>query len=106
MWSLGVISFFAPWVLVGLIVLPAIWWLLKLHPPIPKIIMFPPIFLLKRLSSQRESTGRIPPWLFLLRLMLTILIILGLAGPVWNAKSEFNGVGPIYLIIDDGWASS
>ena len=106
MWTVGGLSFLVPWVLAALAVLPVIWWLLHLNPPTPRRIVFPPIVLLQRLTSQRESPARIPPWLLLLRLSLAALIILGAAGPLWNADTELGGAGPIYLVIDDGWSAS
>ena len=33
---LGSLTFTAPWILVGLAVLPIIWWLLRLTPPRPE----------------------------------------------------------------------
>ncbi len=106
MGTVGALSFLVPWALVALVGLPVIWWLLRVNPPTPRRIIFPPIVLLQRLTSQRESPARIPPWLLFLRLALAALLILGTAGPFWNAEMELEGVGPIYLIIDDGWSAS
>ncbi|WP_369011886.1 BatA domain-containing protein, partial [Escherichia marmotae] len=36
MLALGPLSFAAPWMLLGLAALPAIWWLLRISPPLPK----------------------------------------------------------------------
>ena len=106
MWTVGGLSFLVPWALAALAVLPVIWWLLHLNPPTPRRIVFPPIVLLQRLTSQRESPARIPPWLLFLRLTLAALFILGTAGLLWNAETELEGAGPIYLVIDDGWSAS
>lgn len=99
-------SFLVPWALAGLLVLPVIWWLLRLKPPMPKRIVFPPIVLLQRLTSERESPARIPPWLLMLRLAMAALIVLGMAAPLLNADTELAGKGPVYVIVDDGWAAS
>jgi len=106
MWTVGALSFVVPWALAGLAALPVIWWLLRLKPPMPRRIIFPPIVLLQRLTSQRESPARIPPWLLLLRLVLAGLIIIGMAGPLLNAETQLFGKGPVYVIVDDGWAAS
>ncbi len=105
MWTVGALSFIVPWALAGLAALPVIWWLLRLKPPMPRRIVFPPIVLLQRLTSQRESPARIPPWLLALRLIMAGLIIAGMAGPLLNAETKLFGQGPLYLIVDDGWAA-
>jgi len=105
MWTVGAISFVVPWALAGLAALPVIWWLLRLNPPLPRRIVFPPIVLLRRLVSQRENPARIPPWLLALRLLLAALIILGIAGPLLNAETRLHGQGPLYIVIDDDWAA-
>ena len=102
MWIVGALSFLVPWALAALVALPVIWWLLHLNPPKSRRVVFPPIVLLQRLTSQRESPNRIPPWLIFLRLSLAALLVLGTAGPLWKAETELAGAGPIYLVIDDG----
>ena len=94
MWTVGGLSFLVPWVLTALAVLPVIWWLLHLNPPTPRRIVFPPIVLLQRLTSQRESPARIPPWLLFLRLSLATLFILGTAGPLWKAETALGAPAP------------
>jgi len=42
------LNFGAPWILAALIGLPALWWLLKVTPPQPRRILFPPLRLLLR----------------------------------------------------------
>lgn len=106
MWSVGALSFLVPWALAGLLALPVIWWLLRLKPPMPKRIVFPPIVLLQRLTPERESPARIPPWLLVLRLAMAALIVVGMAAPLLNAETELSGKGPVHVIVDDGWAAS
>src|SRR5690606_19319419 len=36
------LAFTAPWILLGLIALPLLWWLLRLVPPRPRRVAFPP----------------------------------------------------------------
>src|SRR5215470_11600664 len=106
MLSLGTIAFAAPWVLLGLIVLPVLWWLLRLMPPAPRRIRFPSIRLLLGLDPREETPHRTPPWLIALRLLLSTLVILGLAHPLLNAGAQLAGSGPLLLVIDDGWAAA
>ena len=105
MLSLGVLSFAAPWALVALAAMPALWWLLRVSPPSPRRVVFPPLRLLAGLSSREESVVRTPWWLLALRLALVVSLILGAARPLLNA-GELAGSGPVYLLVDDGWASA
>jgi hypothetical protein len=105
MLSLGALSFAAPWALAALAAIPALWWLLRVSPPSPVRIVFPPLRLLAGLSSREESAVRTPWWLLALRLALAVSLILGAARPLLNA-GELAGSGPVYLLVDDGWASA
>lgn len=106
MFSLGPLAFAQPWALVALIALPAIWWLLRLTPPLPKRVVFPPIRLLFGIVTERETSARTPWWLLLLRLLLAALIIIAASRPLWNAEAEIGGGGPVLLVVDNGWASA
>lgn len=103
--TLGSLSFAAPWALVGLGVLPALWWLLRTTPPAPRRVRFPPVRLLFGLTPREESPARAPPWLLVLRLVLVASLVAGAAEPLVNAASWLRGDGPLYLVIDDGWAA-
>ncbi len=78
------LSFAAPLVLTALAALPAIWWLLRVTPPQPQRIDFPPLRIVADLLPQRETPARTPWWLLALRLLLAALLIVAAAGPVWN----------------------
>ncbi len=106
MFGLGSIAFLAPWFLGLAILLPVIWWLLRLLPPAPKLIRFPAIRLLLGLKPDEETPRRLPIWLAILRLALAALVIGALAQPVLNPVGELDGNGPLVLVIDDGWASA
>ncbi|MFQ5984724.1 MAG: DUF4159 domain-containing protein [Alphaproteobacteria bacterium] len=106
MLELGAIAFAAPWALVGLGVLPLLWWLLRLIPPTPRLVRFPPIRLLLGLKPSEETPARTPPWLIALRLLLAGLIVLALARPLLNPAAPFAGTGPVILVVDDGWAAA
>src|SRR5262245_35518775 len=105
--TIGAIGFLQPWVLAALAALPAIWWLLRLTPPSPQLVVFPPTRLLKDLKTTEEEPARSPWWLTALRMLLAALIILALARPLLNPdRQSFAGVGPLLIVIDNGWASA
>ena len=107
MMTFGAIGFLQPWLLLGLATLPAIWWLLRLTPPSPQHVVFPPTRLLKDLKSTEETPAHSPWWLTALRMLLAALIVLTLARPVLNPDREsFAGTGPLLLVVDNGWASA
>lgn len=106
MLTVGALAFAAPFALIGLAVLPAIWWLLRVTPPTPAQITFPPIRFLASLASTDESAAKTPPWLIVLRLTLALAVILGAAHPLINTGGTLAGSGPLVLIIDDGWAAA
>jgi hypothetical protein len=101
------IGFAEPLVLVGLITLPVLWWLLRLIPPRPRRIDFPPTRLLLEIAPKEETPARTPWWLTLMRLALAALVILAAAGPLWHpplATTASNA--PIGILIDDGWTAA
>ncbi|MGB7430935.1 MAG: BatA domain-containing protein, partial [Ahrensia sp.] len=99
------LGFGAPLVLLGLLALPAIWWLLRLTPPKPRSEIFPPLRLLARVIKPEETPAQSPWWLTLLRLTLAALVIIALAKPLLNPQGEaVAGNGPILLMVDNGWA--
>ena len=106
MLTLGSLTFAAPWLLAALAVLPILWWLLRLTPPSPRRITFPPIRLLLLLRPKEETPHRTPWWLILLRLFIAALVIAGLAQPLWNANFGFPRTGPVMIVLDDGWAAA
>jgi hypothetical protein len=106
MLALGPLSFGVPWILLGLLAIPAILWLLRLTPPAPRAVPFPAIRLLFGLPATREEPQRSPLWLLLLRALLAALLILALAGPVYRATAQNGPARPLLLAVDDGWASA
>jgi hypothetical protein len=107
MMTIGAIGFLQPWVLAALAALPAIWWLLRLTPPSPQVVVFPPTRLLKDLKSTEETPAHSPWWLTTLRMLLAALLIFALARPVLNPEREtVAGSGPLLLVVDNGWASA
>jgi hypothetical protein len=101
------LGFAQPLVLLGLLSLPALWWLLRLMPPRPRRVSFPPTRLLFDIAPREETPARTPWWLTLLRLTLAALVIVAAAGPQWNPPLETaTSASPIALLIDDGWTAA
>src|SRR5687768_4876628 len=101
------LAFLNPWLLAALIALPALYFLLRLIPPRPRSVDFPPLRLLLDIVPKEETAARTPWWLVLLRLGLAAFVILALAGPVLNpAPAAPPGGGPLVLLLDDGWPSA
>ena len=101
------LAFAQPLVLLGLIALPALWWLLRLVPPRPRRIDFPPTRLLFEIAPKEETPSRTPWWLTLLRLTLAALVIIAAAGPQWQPPlAASSRAAPLLVMIDDGWAAA
>ena len=106
MLTLGPVAFAVPWMLLALAALPVLWWLLRVTPPSPKRVPFPPIRILMSLVQREETPARTPLWLLLLRLALAALVILALAGPLLNPGAQLAGSGPLVVVVDDGWPAA
>jgi hypothetical protein len=101
------LAFAAPLVLFALAALPALWWLLRLVPPRPRRVQFPPTKILIDIAPKEETPSNSPWWLTLLRLLLAAIVILAMAGPLWNPPATITGsTGPVLLLVDDGWPSA
>src|SRR5471030_2494909 len=106
MLSLGAFAFAAPGMLALLLVLPVIYWLLRIIPPLPRLVRFPAIRLLVGLEPTEQTPMKMPWWLLLLRMVLAAVLILAVARPVLNPQADLPGRGPLVLVIDDGWSSA
>ena len=106
MLAIGPVAFVLPWMLAALAALPILWWLLRVMPPTPKRITFPPIRILMSLARREETPARTPWWLLALRLFLAALVIVALAQPLLNPGAQLTRAGPLVLAIDDGWTAA
>jgi hypothetical protein len=101
------LSFAEPLMLLGLVSLPLLWWLLRVMPPRPRRIEFPPTRLLFDIAPKEETPSRTPWWLTLLRLAAAALVILAAAGPIWNPQTGLAGSkAPLMILFDDGWSAA
>ena len=101
------LSFLQPLMLLGLLSLPLLWWLLRVMPPRPRRIDFPPTRLLFDIAPKEETPSRTPWWLTALRLAAAALVILAAAGPVWNPKAgAARSTAPLTILLDDDWSAA
>jgi hypothetical protein len=100
------LAFAAPAVLAALVGLAALYFLLRVTPPRPRQALFPPLRLLIGLDPRDTEPARTPWPILALRLAIGALIILAMAGPLWNSLASLAGSGPLLVLIDDGWAAA
>ena len=105
---LGVpLVFTIPFALIALAGLPVLYVLLRVTPPRPQRVPFPPLKLILDLKPKDDTPAKTPWWLLALRLLLAALVILAMAGPIWNPISVgTKGGGPLLIAIDNGWAAA
>ena len=103
---MGALGFAAPFMLAAFILLPALYYLLRLTPPKPLQVWFPPLKLLSK-KTQEETPQSSPLWLILLRLALAACLILGFAQPLLHGDETVPlGGAPLVLLIDNGWTAA
>jgi hypothetical protein len=103
------LAFTAPLVLSGLVLLPVLWWLLRVTPPRPQRIAFPPLAIARDLIPERQTPSNTPWWLLLLRLLIAALVILAAAGPVLSPQPQGESAerpGPVVLLLDNGFSAA
>lgn len=101
------LAFAQPLMLLGLVSLPVLWWLLRVTPPRPRRVDFPPTRFLMEIAPKEETPSRSPWWLTLLRLLAAALVIFAAAGPIWNPQGVAGGGNaPMVMLIDDGWSAA
>ncbi len=101
------IAFSAPLALAALALLPALWLILRVTPPRPRRIDFPPLKIMADLVAKRELPAHTPWWLLALRMAIAALVILAVAGPIWNPQREAGPLrGPLLLLVDNGFGAA
>ena len=102
----GSLAFLTPWLLLGLLALPILWWLLRAIPPSPVRRRFPGVRILLGLDDPEKTPDKTPWWLLLLRILAIAAAILAFARPVLNPDAGSAGSGPLLVAMDGGWASA
>ena len=82
------LSFAEPLLLLGLVSLPVLWWLLRVMPPRPRRVEFPPTRLLFDIAPKEETPSRTPWWLTLLRLAAAAPGVPAAAGAGWEPPTH------------------
>ncbi len=100
------LSFGTPLILGALVLLPLVWWLLRVTPPVARRVVFPPLRLLLGLKDSEETPARTPWWLLLFRVIAAALVILALAEPMIGVPPKLGHSGPLVLFIDNGWTAA
>ncbi|MGB0906582.1 MAG: DUF4159 domain-containing protein [Maricaulaceae bacterium] len=100
--SFGGLTFLAPLSLLGLLLLPIIWWILRTTPPQPKKAVFPPLRILQDVMSEEETPDSTPWWLLIFRVFIGALLAVALASPILGSKTDETN-RPLTLVIDDSW---
>src|SRR6478609_1385916 len=101
------IAFSAPLALTALALLPALWLILRVTPPRPRRIDFPPLKIMADLVAKRELPAHTPWWLLAMRMTAAALAILAVAGPIWNPAREGAPLrGPVLLLVDNGFGAA
>ncbi|VFU11053.1 DUF4159 domain-containing protein [Methylocella tundrae] len=100
------LAFTVPLALTALIGLPLLYYVLRVTPPRPRQVPFPPLRLFLDLLPANQTPRRTPLWLLILRLAIAACIIFAMAGPVLNPAPVAAGAGPLLLVLDDGWPAA
>ena len=101
------LAFTIPFALIALAGLPVLYILLRVTPPRPQRVPFPPLKLILDLKPKDETPATTPWWLLLLRLVLATLVILAMAGPIWNPISVgTQREGSLLIALDTSWAAA
>jgi hypothetical protein len=101
------LAFTVPFVLLALAGLPALYFLLRITPPRPRRVPFPPLRLILDLVPKEETPVRTPWWILLLRIAIAALVIFAMAGPILNPlPAGENREGPLLIVLDDGWPAA
>lgn len=104
---LGSMAFLFPWLLGGLLLIPVLWWLLRVMPPRPRSVKFPAFFLLQDLKTDVKTASKTPWWLLVLRSLIVLLFVLALAEPVMRLARGLPGEGgSVLVVVDNGYSAA
>ena len=100
------LAFTFPFVLAAFAGLPLLYFLLRITPPRPVLVPFPPLRLILNLRPRDETASRTPWWLLLLRLAIATCLILAMAGPILNPLPAGSQTKPLLIVLDNGWPAA
>lgn len=98
------LNFTFPFVLIALVTLPALWLILRVTPPSPARIPFPPLILIRQLMREDSAPLRTPLIILILRMLIMASIIIAMSGPSYGPQQTASvPSGPLALFIETGW---
>jgi hypothetical protein len=101
------LAFSSPFILLALAGAPLLYLLLRVTPPPPQRVAFPPLKLILDVQKPDATPARTPLWLLLLRMALAAAVVLAMAGPFWSPPGAAVAKGgPLLLLIDDFWTAA
>ncbi len=102
------LTFAEPLLLLGLLSLPVLWWLLRVMPPRPRRIEFPPTRLLFDIRPKEETPSRTPWWLTAVAPGRRGAGHPGRRGPdLESANRRLPAASaPLVILLDDGWSAA
>ena len=100
------ITFLNPWLLSALLILPVLYFLLRVMPPPPKSVVLATSYFLEGLTTQKRTTSKTPWWLLLLRILILTCIIFAFAHPISNKNTDFASDAPLLIVLDNSWAGA
>lgn len=102
------LAFAFPAILGVLVGLPILYFLLRMTPPPPRRVALPTLPLVRDADPEEQRPQRTPLWLLLLRMAIAALIVLAMAGPIWNPETggAADAKGPLAIILDNGWSAA
>ena len=106
MGSLFGITFLNPWLLSALLILPVLYFLLRVMPPPLKSVVLATSYFLEGLTTQKRTTSKTPWWLLLLRILIITCIIFAFAHPISNKNTDFASDAPLLIVLDNSWAGA
>ncbi len=97
------LSFASPWLLLVLAGAPLLYLLLRVTPPPPRRVAFPPLRLILDLKKPDATPARTPLWLLILRMALAALVVIAMAGPLLTPRGAVGAKsGSLVVLVDDG----
>lgn len=106
--NIGFLYFGMPIALLGLLILPALWWVLRTLPAPFKRQILPSTALLENIQSTEETPDRTPWWIILFRALIVTFAVLGLSQPSFSPieRGDTSSDKSVLIVIDDGWPSA
>jgi len=94
----------APWMLLAVPAVVALWWVMKSIPQERLKQIFPGIQLLAKVKREEPAPTKMPWWQYIPITLATAAVVGALAKPEYNPQAPLEGNGPVVLFVDNGWS--